>query len=149
MCEDRQTRLGSDNGCQRVCEIAQPTPGPQPFWSTRGGTGSAFFQLSPACSSLFPSPALGLPRRDSFLRSGRLPPDDASQCGQPRRTHMNSALQTEAAVHLCLWAETAADLMMTSPVSLRADATLGEAVALLTDRGFSAAPVIDEAGRPI
>src|SRR5262249_30242503 len=35
------------------------------------------------------------------------------------------------------------------PVSLREDATLKEAVALLTDKGFSAAPVIDAAGRPV
>jgi CBS domain-containing protein len=50
---------------------------------------------------------------------------------------------------LMLRAETAADLMTPNPVSLRRDAFLQEAIALLTDRGFSAAPVIDEAGRPI
>src|SRR5690349_10530953 len=50
---------------------------------------------------------------------------------------------------LTLWAETAADLMMPNPMSLRAEATVREAVAALTDRGFSAAPVIDEAGRPV
>jgi CBS domain-containing protein len=51
--------------------------------------------------------------------------------------------------HLTLTAETAADLMSLNPVSLRADATIREALALFTDRGFGAAPVIDEAGRPI
>lgn len=58
---------------------------------------------------------------------------------------------TEAPVlkSLKLHAETAADLMMPNPVSLQADATIREAIALLIDRGFSAAPVIDEAGRPI
>ena len=46
-------------------------------------------------------------------------------------------------------AETAADLMTSHPLSIREDATLREAVAFLTDKGFSAAPVIDEAGRPV
>jgi CBS domain-containing protein len=55
----------------------------------------------------------------------------------------------EAAPRLTLWAETAADLMTPNPVSVRADATVREVIALLTDRGFSAAPVIDEAGRPV
>src|SRR5438132_13949757 len=50
---------------------------------------------------------------------------------------------------LRLHAATAADLMMPDPVSIRADASLKEAIALLIDRGFSGAPVIDEAGRPI
>jgi CBS-domain-containing membrane protein len=56
---------------------------------------------------------------------------------------------TPSAVRLTLAAETAADLMTDNPVSIRSEASVMEAVALLTDRGFSAAPVIDEAGRPI
>lgn len=43
----------------------------------------------------------------------------------------------------------AKDLMSPNPVSIQRDATVREAVALLTDRGFGAAPVIDEAGRPV
>jgi CBS domain-containing protein len=43
----------------------------------------------------------------------------------------------------------AKDLMSLNPVSIRRDATVREAVALLTDRGFGAAPVIDDAGRPV
>jgi len=39
--------------------------------------------------------------------------------------------------------------MTPNPVSIRADATPEEAVAFLVDSGFSAAPVIDEAGRPV
>jgi CBS domain-containing protein len=39
--------------------------------------------------------------------------------------------------------------MTPNPVSIRDIATIPEAVALLTDKGFSAAPVIDQAGRPI
>jgi CBS domain-containing protein len=34
-------------------------------------------------------------------------------------------------------------------MSIRSDATVREAVTALTDRGYSAAPVIDDAGRPI
>jgi len=48
-----------------------------------------------------------------------------------------------------LWAETAANLMMPDPVSVRDDATEREALALLLDRGFHAAPVIDAAGHPV
>jgi CBS-domain-containing membrane protein len=50
---------------------------------------------------------------------------------------------------MVLEAATAADLMSSNPVSIRAQATVAEATAMLTDRGFSAAPVIDEAGRPV
>jgi CBS domain-containing protein len=48
-----------------------------------------------------------------------------------------------------LKAEKATDLMSPNPVSIRAQATVAEATAMLTDRGFSAAPVIDEVGRPV
>jgi len=48
-----------------------------------------------------------------------------------------------------LCAETAAELMTANPVSIRDIATVREAVALLTDKGYSAAPVIDDAGRPV
>jgi CBS domain-containing protein len=50
---------------------------------------------------------------------------------------------------LYLRARTAADLMTTDPVSLFEGATIREAIAFLTDKSISAAPVIDEAGRPI
>lgn len=43
----------------------------------------------------------------------------------------------------------AADLMSRAPVSIRVEATIPEAVAALTEKGITAAPVIDEAGRPI
>jgi CBS-domain-containing membrane protein len=43
----------------------------------------------------------------------------------------------------------AADVMRPNPMSLRAEATVSEAIAWLTEKGFSAAPVIDESGRPI
>ncbi len=50
---------------------------------------------------------------------------------------------------LFLCGATAADLMMTNPVSIEEDASLREAVILLTDKGYSAVPVIDAAGRPV
>jgi CBS domain-containing protein len=56
---------------------------------------------------------------------------------------------TTAYPRLTLWAKTATDLMTPNPVSISETATLREALALLTDRGIKAVPVIDEAGRPI
>jgi CBS domain-containing protein len=50
---------------------------------------------------------------------------------------------------LVLKAETAADLMTPNPLSIRADASVKEAVAFLIDKGISGAPVIDLAGRPV
>jgi CBS domain-containing protein len=50
---------------------------------------------------------------------------------------------------LTLRAHSAAELMMSNPVSIRDNAPVKDAVALLTDKGFSAAPVIDSAGRPV
>lgn len=50
---------------------------------------------------------------------------------------------------MTLCASTAGELMRANPVSIRDDATVQEAIKLLTDKGFSAAPVIDDAGRPI
>ena len=48
-----------------------------------------------------------------------------------------------------LEAVTAADVMADGPVSLRASAGVREALALFTDKSYSAAPVIDEAGHPV
>jgi CBS domain-containing protein len=56
---------------------------------------------------------------------------------------------TQTDAHLVLEAATAADLMSPSPTSVNKDATVPEAVAMMTAKGFSAAPVIDEAGRPV
>jgi CBS domain-containing protein len=50
---------------------------------------------------------------------------------------------------LLLTARTAGDLMTPNPVSLREEVTAREAARFLTDRGFSAAPVINEAGEPV
>jgi CBS domain-containing protein len=62
---------------------------------------------------------------------------------------MKGTLTTEELLRLTLNADTAADLMTPNPVSISDAASIHEAIALLTDRGFSAAPVIDSSGRPI
>ena len=62
---------------------------------------------------------------------------------------MNAAATRKLRSALTLRAETAADLMVSNPISLRAEAGVAEAIMLFTDKGIAAAPVIDEAGRPI
>jgi CBS domain-containing protein len=48
-----------------------------------------------------------------------------------------------------LSARTAGELMTPNPVSIRQSSTVAEAAAFLSGRGISAAPVIDDAGRPV
>ncbi len=67
----------------------------------------------------------------------------------PERYAMKNPPSVESTPRVVLDAATAADLMAPNPVSIAADATVKEAAAFLTDKGFSAAPVIDEAGRPV
>src|SRR5262245_34976999 len=62
---------------------------------------------------------------------------------------MNRSSATIAPTRMVLDADTAADLMTPNPLSIRDDAKVGEAIAFLTDKGFSAAPVIDATGRPV
>jgi CBS domain-containing protein len=50
---------------------------------------------------------------------------------------------------LVLSAQTAEDLMIPNPISIRAEAGVSEAIALFTEKRIAAAPVIDEAGHPI
>jgi CBS domain-containing protein len=61
---------------------------------------------------------------------------------------MNATLNAPPTV-LRLHAQTAADLMAPNPISLRAEATIEEAMTLFTAKGIAAAPVIDAGGRPI
>lgn len=61
---------------------------------------------------------------------------------------MNATLHPTETL-LKLQAETAADLMAANPISIRAEAGVPEAILLFTEKGIHAAPVIDEAGRPI
>jgi CBS domain-containing protein len=60
-----------------------------------------------------------------------------------------TSLHSRASSPLLLRAETAADLMTLNPISVNAGDTVKEGVVMLTNRGFNAAPVIDEAGRPV
>ena len=60
----------------------------------------------------------------------------------------NPPLPGTSPARLTLAADRAGDLMAPNPVSIEAGAPVTEAIALLTDRGLSAAPVIDEAGHP-
>jgi CBS domain-containing protein len=62
---------------------------------------------------------------------------------------MNGTTRAEASIRMKLEAVTARDLMRRNPISINADAVLREAIAFLIDKGFGAAPVIDEAGRPV
>jgi CBS domain-containing protein len=50
---------------------------------------------------------------------------------------------------IVLQAQNAADLMTENPVSISETATVEEAITLLVEKGFSAAPVIDQAGRAV
>lgn len=60
-----------------------------------------------------------------------------------------NAVKMKARPVMVLDAGTAEDLMTPNPISIHAAASVQEATALLTDRGFSACPVIDDAGRPV
>lgn len=62
---------------------------------------------------------------------------------------MNATLANRIEAPLMLRAATAADLMVPNPISLRAEAAAEEAMHLFTEKGITASPVIDEAGRPI
>jgi CBS domain-containing protein len=62
---------------------------------------------------------------------------------------MATRVKSEPSKRLLLHAMTAKELMTANPISIGADDTVKEAVAFLADKGFSAAPVIDTAGRPV
>lgn len=47
------------------------------------------------------------------------------------------------------WDMTARDIMTPNPHSIREDATIAECITFLIDKGFRAAPVIDESGSPV
>jgi len=59
---------------------------------------------------------------------------------------MRGAMQSNAVTGADLRTATASQLMTPNPVSIHEDATVEEVVAFLADKGYSAAPVIDEAG---
>jgi CBS domain-containing protein len=56
---------------------------------------------------------------------------------------------TSTQPRVTLHAETAADLMVSNPVSIRDEASVLDAIVFFTNKGFNAAPVIDAAGCPV
>jgi len=66
-----------------------------------------------------------------------------------RRYGMNVMAYTETTNRIALLAKTAEDLMTVNPLSLREHATVDEAMAFLSTRGFGGAPVINDAGKPV
>jgi CBS domain-containing protein len=60
---------------------------------------------------------------------------------------LSTILRTGA--RLTLHADTASDLMVPNPISIRAEASVAEAMLVFTKKGITAAPVIDDSGRPI
>jgi CBS domain-containing protein len=62
---------------------------------------------------------------------------------------MSQVINLIESPRLALDADTAGDLMVPNPVAVRATATAREAAELLAGRRVTAAPVIDEAGRPV
>ncbi len=62
---------------------------------------------------------------------------------------MSTTLTMPAPPKLSLQAATAEELMSDNPISIRQDAGVREAVALMTDRGFTVAPVIEDTGRAV
>ncbi len=62
---------------------------------------------------------------------------------------MAATKSTPIPLPLSLRARTAADMMTPNPISIRAVTTVRDGIRFLADKGFSAAPVIDEAGRPV
>jgi CBS domain-containing protein len=62
---------------------------------------------------------------------------------------MTVNLHDEPATKVVLRATNAAELMTPNPVSIRDTATVAEAIALFSSKRFHAAPVIDDAGRPV
>jgi CBS domain-containing protein len=62
---------------------------------------------------------------------------------------MSGTLTAPDVAHLRLHAALAEDVMTANPVSIREELTVHEAVVFLTERRISAAPVINEAGRPV
>ncbi len=62
---------------------------------------------------------------------------------------MKTLRSRKSVKELVLRARTAAEMMTPNPVSIGQESVASEAAAFLTRRGISAAPVIDEAGRPV
>jgi CBS domain-containing protein len=62
---------------------------------------------------------------------------------------MKTTFQLTTSPHLMLQAATAEELMVVNPVSIHAKSKVADAVKVMTERGFTVAPVINDQGRPI
>src|SRR5438132_2387409 len=62
---------------------------------------------------------------------------------------MGIIMKAKPSARLSLEVDSAAEMMRPNPVSIRDNATIQEVIALLSDKGFSAAPVINKAGHPV
>src|ERR1022692_715178 len=95
-----------------------------------------------------PTKRLSITNLPSTVEKGRSRLDAAQRrfLAQGRMINM-TAIATQS--RLTLHAETAGDMMASNPVSIRENASVHEAIVLFTKKGFSAAPVIDTAGRPV
>src|SRR5260370_32897511 len=62
---------------------------------------------------------------------------------------MSASVATPDVAPLRVDAVLAEDVMTPSPVSIREELTVHEAIVFLTERRISAAPVINDAGRPV
>jgi CBS domain-containing protein len=62
---------------------------------------------------------------------------------------MGTKQKAVPSARMSLDVEAASEIMRQNPISIRDNATIREAVALLSDKGFSAAPVINAAGHPV
>jgi len=88
-----------------------------------------------------------------LLRHGKVAtlaacPTLSSEFFASKETAMNATLKSPGSA-LKLDDLTAADVMAPNPISIAATANVQEALMLLTDKNFSAAPVIDDGGRPV
>jgi CBS domain-containing protein len=75
--------------------------------------------------------------------------NELSLANIPRGKAMLTLTPVSQNVRMVLGAKRASDLMTSNPVSIRQDRSVAEAAALFALRGIGAAPVIDEAGRPV
>lgn len=62
---------------------------------------------------------------------------------------MTTFIERKAFNRFDRWAARVSNLMTRNPLSIRADATIRDAIAFMAEKGTTAAPVINEAGRPI
>jgi CBS domain-containing protein len=145
--------LGSRNGTRvNGMQIGRPYTGWEdmplafiPSYPLKDGdeiqVGGTVFRVSGAVAAEGPpAPAAG-------ADAGPEAPSEAPVRVRGKRG--GNPVQTFWPRHLTLEATTAADLMTPDVVSIKEGATIPEAVALLTEKGLGAVPVMGEDGRPV